>query len=122
MARGPGGEDGSLLGDTIMPCGWGRLRLHDGDGPGDRQVQGDRRRQGRDGRLAPRPALQAGGDGFADLRKDGEETAALEMSLIGSSGEVCSNLTVDGGQPPKPEFTITDDKGKVVEAGSFEYG
>jgi hypothetical protein len=46
----------------------------------------------------------------------------LEMSLVGSAGEICSNLMVDGGRPPKPQFTITDPKGKVVEQGSFEYG
>jgi hypothetical protein len=47
---------------------------------------------------------------------------ALEMSLIGSAGEVCSNIMVDGGRPAKPEFTITDPKGQVVQEGSFEYG
>lgn len=46
----------------------------------------------------------------------------LEMSLIGSAGEICSNLMTYRGRPPKPEFTITDPKGKVVEQGSFEYG
>ena len=29
---------------------------------------------------------------------------------------------VDGGRPAKPEFTITDPKGKVVQEGNFEYG
>ncbi len=47
---------------------------------------------------------------------------ALQMSLIGSAGEVCTNLVVDGGRPPKPDFTITDPKGHVVEQDSFEYG
>ena len=47
---------------------------------------------------------------------------ALEMSLIGSAGEVCSNIMVDGGRPAKPEFTITDPKGQVVQEGNFEYG
>ena len=44
------------------------------------------------------------------------------MSLVGSAGEVCTNMMVDGGRPAKPEFTITDPKGKVVQQGSFEYG
>ncbi len=48
--------------------------------------------------------------------------APLAMSLVGSAGEVCTNLMVDGGRPSKPEFTITDPQGKVVEQGSFEYG
>ena len=41
---------------------------------------------------------------------------------MGSAGEVCTNMMVDGDRPSKPEFTITDPKGKVVEQGSFEYG
>ena len=49
-------------------------------------------------------------------------TTYLEMSLIGSTGEICTNLTVGGRRPAKPEFTITDPKGKVIEDGNFEYG
>ena len=41
------------------------------------------------------------------------------MSLIGSAGEICTNMMVDGGRPSKPEFTITDPKGKVVQAGQL---
>ncbi len=46
----------------------------------------------------------------------------LSLSLVGSAGEVCTRLIVDGGRPEKPSFTITDDKDKVVESGNFEYG
>lgn len=46
----------------------------------------------------------------------------LQMSLVGSAGEICSNMMARGGRPSKPEFTITDPKGKVVQQGSFEYG
>jgi hypothetical protein len=46
----------------------------------------------------------------------------LGLSLVGVGGEVCSSLTVDGGRPPKPTFTITDPDGKVVQQGNFEYG
>lgn len=49
-------------------------------------------------------------------------TVSLGMSLVGVGGEVCSSLTVDGGRPNKPEFTITDPDGKVVQSGNFEYG
>jgi hypothetical protein len=55
--------------------------------------------------------------------KDGQQKiASLGMSLVGSAGEVCSNMTINGGSPPKPKFTITDTKGNVVQEGSFEYG
>jgi hypothetical protein len=46
----------------------------------------------------------------------------LQMSLVGIAGEICSNLYVNGAQPAKPKFTITDPKGEVVQTGSFEYG
>ncbi len=60
----------------------------------------------------------------ADFFEDGNQgkLLSLGMSLVGSTGEVCTNLTVNGRQPGKPEFTITDPKGKIVEQGSFEYG
>jgi hypothetical protein len=47
---------------------------------------------------------------------------SLGMSLVGSAGEICSNMIVNGGRPTKPKFTITDGAGKVVQEGSFEYG
>jgi len=46
----------------------------------------------------------------------------LQMSLVGSAGEICSNMRVRDGRPSKPEFTITDPKGEVVQKDSFEYG
>ena len=46
----------------------------------------------------------------------------LELSLVGSAGEVCTNLSINGQRPPKPSFTITDGKGEVAQQGSFEYG
>jgi hypothetical protein len=52
----------------------------------------------------------------------GDGRVSLGLSLVGAGGEVCNNLVVDGGRPPKPQFTITDPDGKVVESGSFEYG
>ena len=57
---------------------------------------------------------------FEDGNK--QKLLSLGMSLVGSAGEVCTNMMVNGGRPPKPEFTITDAKGKVVQQGSFEYG
>lgn len=51
-----------------------------------------------------------------------EKQAQLGMSLTGSAGEICSNMMAGGGRPTKPEFTIKDPKGEIVEKGSFEYG
>ncbi len=50
------------------------------------------------------------------------EEVDLAMELVGAGGEKCTNMLVKGGRPGKPEFTITDPKGKVVQQGSFEYG
>jgi hypothetical protein len=52
----------------------------------------------------------------------GTRQTGLQLSLVGSAGEVCTNMMVDGDRPPKPKFTITDDKGKRIDSGSFEYG
>jgi hypothetical protein len=46
----------------------------------------------------------------------------LSMSLVGSAGESCSNLVVDGNRPAGPQFTITAPDGTVVQTGKFEYG
>ena len=60
----------------------------------------------------------------ADYFSDGNQRQqlSLAMSLIGSADEICTNLVVNGGRPAKPEFSISDPKGKVVAQGSFEYG
>jgi hypothetical protein len=60
----------------------------------------------------------------ADAFEDGEkhEVLSLRLTLVGSAGETCDDMTVKGGRPSKPKFTITDAKGKVVEEGRFEYG
>ncbi|MGA2059711.1 MAG: hypothetical protein ABSG67_04460 [Thermoguttaceae bacterium] len=48
--------------------------------------------------------------------------ASLAMTLFGSTGEVVSDMMVRGARPGKPEFTIKDPKGEVVQSGNFEYG
>jgi hypothetical protein len=59
-----------------------------------------------------------------DYYQDGGERKVLGLSLaiVGSAGENCENMVVNGSRPSKPKLTITDDKGKVVEEGNFEYG
>ncbi len=47
----------------------------------------------------------------------------LSLVLTGATGEVCTDLRIDGGRPgEKPAFTIKDPKGQVVHEGFFEYG
>ena len=60
----------------------------------------------------------------AQYFEDGNQhkVLSLGMDLTGSTGEICTNMMVDGGRPSKPEFVITDSKGKEVQKGSFEYG
>jgi len=48
--------------------------------------------------------------------------ATLDLFLVGSAGEICSDMRVDGDQPGKPTFSIANAKGKIIERGSFEYG
>jgi hypothetical protein len=54
--------------------------------------------------------------------RSGAEEFSLGMSLVGSAGEICSDLMVDGGRPKAPEFTISTTDGKEVQRGTFEYG
>lgn len=56
------------------------------------------------------------------MDEKGKQATQLSMSLVGSAGENCTDMMVNGARPAKPEFTITDPDGKVVETGSFEYG
>ena len=56
-----------------------------------------------------------------DVRQ-GAKSARLGLALVGSAGELCTNLRVNGGRPAKPEFTITTADGKKVVSGNFEYG
>ena len=50
------------------------------------------------------------------------QTASLGLTLVGSGGEICSGLTVDGNRPAAPEFTISTPDGEEVDRGDFEYG
>jgi hypothetical protein len=54
--------------------------------------------------------------------RQGADKASLSMSLVGCAGEVCTNMTVNGARPGKPKFTISTEKGEVVDTGNFEYG
>jgi hypothetical protein len=58
---------------------------------------------------------------FFNPGKESRE-AHLALELIGSAGEVCTDLMLDGSRPASPDFTIRAAKGDVVEHGSFKYG
>lgn len=59
-------------------------------------------------------------EGFHD--RNDRKVLWLGLALIGSAGEACSDLIVDGRPPSPLDFTITDPKGKEVQKASFEYG
>lgn len=48
--------------------------------------------------------------------------AYLEMNLIGSAGEQCGLLLVEGDRPAEPMLTIVAPDGEIVERGKFEWG
>ena len=52
----------------------------------------------------------------------GGQLAPLEMALLGSGGERCASLLVNGGRPPQPEFTIRAPDGEEIESGKFQWG
>lgn len=52
----------------------------------------------------------------------GRSEVRLAMKLVGSVGEICSNLTVNDRTPKEPIFVITTRQGKIIERGNFEYG
>jgi hypothetical protein len=49
-------------------------------------------------------------------------TVQLSMSLVGSGGDVCTNLLVNGGRPSAPEFTILGPDDDEVYQGKFKFG
>ena len=50
------------------------------------------------------------------------DKVSLSLAIVGVGGERCTNLTINGTRPPKPQFVIKDKDGKIVHQGSFEYG
>jgi hypothetical protein len=58
----------------------------------------------------------------AQTIRSGQTSVSLSMSLVGSGGEVCNSLRVNGSQPAAPAFTISTKDGEEVAAGKFKYG
>ncbi len=53
-------------------------------------------------------------------RKKGE--VHLNLSIVGSAGERCTDLLVNGKRPSDPSFVIMAPDGEIVKKGEFEYG
>ncbi|MBC8869113.1 MAG: hypothetical protein H8E44_06830 [Planctomycetes bacterium] len=51
----------------------------------------------------------------------GNRAARLSLSFVGTGGEICSGIMVNGSRPKEPEFTITSAEEKVAQ-GKFRYG
>ena len=54
------------------------------------------------------------------FHQPGQES--FSMNAVGSQGGAVTAIMLGGQRPPKPEITITDNKGEVVARGNFEYG
>jgi hypothetical protein len=50
------------------------------------------------------------------------DTMSLGLEMIGSAGEIVTNLSIKGARPDKPKIKILDPEGEVVNRGNFEYG
>lgn len=53
--------------------------------------------------------------------RQGTNQVSLGLTLVGSAGEACTNMAVNGNRPGKPKFTISAGD-EVVAEGQFEYG
>ena len=55
--------------------------------------------------------------------REGGGTASIGLSLVGKSGETYSaGANKNHTQQPQPQFVITDEQGKKLTEGKFEYG
>lgn len=52
----------------------------------------------------------------------GGQQVDLELSLVGSGGERCTSLALNGQRPPRPEFTISTSDGEIIETAKFDWG
>ena len=62
------------------------------------------------------PGIIGGGGNEAN------QSAQLNMRLIGVAGETCTSLEVNGDRPDAPTFVISTAGNEIVERGKFEYG
>jgi hypothetical protein len=113
---------GSRLGSLLFGGGSGGLRM----GPrvtfvnaqATKDYPSVKVREGKTTLLAFGPPYKP----VVEVQYFGGEEARLGMKLVGSAGETCSNLMVDGDRPPSPTFQITTTKGEIVARGKFEFG
>ena len=62
-------------------------------------------------------AVRSGPNGAVDKAQ-----VSMQLSLVGSGGEVCNDMMVQGGRPSSPKFAILGPKDAVVDSGTFKYG
>jgi hypothetical protein len=60
--------------------------------------------------------------GRVEFQERGRGQAYLSLVLTTAGGQGVDSLTVGGGLPAEPTFTITDASGKKVHSGKLEYG
>ncbi|MFH1741637.1 MAG: hypothetical protein ABIH23_21735 [bacterium] len=48
--------------------------------------------------------------------------AQMQLRIVGSAGEQCTNLMVNGNRPENPSFVIAKKDGEIIERANFEYG
>ena len=59
---------------------------------------------------------------LVDVSRAGSQMARLRLLIVGSGGEVCRDLRIDGGKPPAPSFVIKTANDEIVEDGDFKWG
>lgn len=54
------------------------------------------------------------------LRAD--QPAYLQLAIVGSAEEICTNMSINGQRPASPTFTISTPDGKEVLSSAFRFG
>lgn len=60
--------------------------------------------------------------GTVAARKRGQGQVSLVLTVETAGGRRVRSVSVAGRPPPEPTFTITDESGRRVHSGKFEYG
>jgi hypothetical protein len=58
----------------------------------------------------------------AERHPQDKDKVLLSLSILGTAGEQCTGISINGAQPPGPQFVIKDSEGKEVHQGKFKFG